>query len=144
VRERGAELDREHACPQQLRVVERPVRLEERRSALGRHEAPEERQVDGGIGAADVAPVDHAAHRATVDEHVTEVEVAVDEDGLLGRREPLGLGEKLVDARRRAPAAEPLDLAELFPRERCSPGHVRAAVGVERQRHVELDRVELA
>jgi hypothetical protein len=91
VRERGAELHRQHARPQQLRLVHGAVLVEERRAAVRRHEAPEQRQVDRGIRAADVAPIDHAARRAAVHEEMAEVQVAVHEHRRLGRRELRGL-----------------------------------------------------
>ena len=141
---RGAQLDCEHARPQQLCVVQRPVRVENGGSPVGRHEAPQQRQVDRRIGAADVAPVDHAARGMAIDQQVAEVQVAVHEYRWLRRREPLALGEEVLDARRGLPDAEALDLGQLLPCQRRAPVHVRPPVGVERQCHVELDGVQLA
>src|SRR5204863_6924573 len=72
-REHGAEEEREDAAPQELLLAERAIGIEERRAARRVEEAPEERQVDPGIAAADVAPVDHRAERAVgVDEDMAE------------------------------------------------------------------------
>ena len=77
-----------------------------------------------GSAAADVAPVDHAARRAAFDEHVTEVEVAVD-DGRAARAAGVAPPRRGAsdDSRRRAPDAEPLERVPSSSRaSRRSPG----------------------
>ena len=47
--ERGAQEQRQHACAQQLRIADRPVRVQKLSPSGCRQQAPEQRQVDRGV-----------------------------------------------------------------------------------------------
>ena len=89
--ERRRERQRDHACTQELIVADRSVFGQECLSPLERQVAPEHREIDRRVAAADVHPVDHACRaRSVVDEHLPEVEVAVDDRESVRRRKALG------------------------------------------------------
>jgi hypothetical protein len=77
VSEDGGEEQRDDLPADRPLVADRAVGDEQGGAASIVEEAPAQRQVDGGISATEVDPVDDAAETAAVDEHVAEVQVTV-------------------------------------------------------------------
>ena len=105
--------------------LHRAVGGEELLARRRREEAPDQREVDGRVGATQVAPVDDAGQRAVRrDEQVPDVQIAVDDRRRLGRRQRARLIEQPGHGARRAPQAEPLGLLQLFDGSRDAECHV--------------------
>src|SRR5262245_43329425 len=122
--ERGAEVEGDDTRAEERLVVDLAVLGEERRPRIRREHAPHDLEVERGLPAAEVDPVDHAAHAPVLDQQMAEVEVTVADSLRLWRWKRAGILDQGEDVLGRVP--QRVELGELVQHVRNAHLHVCA------------------